>query len=537
MNDILLKLLNMRGIEGEDSIKEFLSDSPKLTYDPLLLPDMDEGTDLILSEIKNGSKVMIYGDYDADGITSTTLMLSILSKLMPKERLGYYIPSRFEEGYGLNREAIKSISDRGFNFIITVDCGSVSKEEVEYAKELGLKILVTDHHTITDTVADCLLINPKKPGSKYPFSELSGCGVAFKVAQILQKKAGLPKSVLNEVLDLVAIGTIGDIMPLIDENRTMIKYGLKVINRGERVGLNKLICGTSLKMGSLTSENVGYIIVPHLNASGRIEDASLAVKLLSIEDGKELDDIVSDILYKNQERKHIQNETFNQCLDLLPKDMAEIDDFILLKVDDAHEGIAGIVAGKLKEEFYRPVAIVIGEKGTSRSIDGVDLYNLLKNHEELFTRFGGHKGACGFTIPEENFEKLKVGLLKDMEDIKEKNPNVFERKAHYELEINTDQITTELAEELLKLEPFGTKNPKPVFKLNNINPKDIRYMGNDNQHVRFFADRIQCVGFSLADKLNDAMKESDAISITGCIELSMWQGQKRLQFIVEEILH
>lgn len=537
MNEILLKLLNMRGVEGEDSIKEFLSDSPKLTYDPLLLPDMDEGTDLILSEIEKGSKVMIYGDYDADGITSTTLMLSILSKLMPRERIDYYIPSRFEEGYGLNKEAIKNIADRGFDFLITVDCGSVSKDEVEYANELGLKVVVTDHHTITDKMAPCPLINPKKPGSEYPFQELSGCGVAFKVAQVLQKKTGLPKTVLNEVLDLVAIGTIGDIMPLVDENRTMIKYGLKTINRGNREGLNKLIEGANLKKGSISSENVGYIIVPHLNASGRIEDASLAVKLLSATKSKELDDIVRDILFKNQERKRIQNETFKHCLALLPEDKEKIDDFILLKVDDAHEGIAGIVAGKIKEEFHRPCALVIGEKGTSRSIDGVDLYSLLKNHEELFTRFGGHKGACGFTIPEENFEKLKIGIAKDMAEIRRNTPDIFVKKAYFDMEIDVNDVSIELAEEISKMEPFGKNNPRPIFKINNVNPRDIRYMGNENQHARFYAGKLQCVCFLHADELRKLVAENDQISFTGSIELSMWQGEKRLQFVIEELLH
>ena len=230
LNETIIRLLNNRGIISEGDITEFLSDKPQKTYDPSLLDDISAGVDLILSEIKKGTKICIYGDYDADGITSTSLMLSVLGHLMPKERLDYYIPSRFEEGYGLNMEAVKHIAESGAGMIITVDCGSVSAEEVAYAKELGMKIVVTDHHNITDKMADCPLINPEKPGNSYPFRELSGCGVAFKTAQLIQQRAGLPKSVLTEVLDLVAIGTIGDIMPLTDENRTMVKFGLKMIN-------------------------------------------------------------------------------------------------------------------------------------------------------------------------------------------------------------------------------------------------------------------------------------------------------------------
>ena len=288
-------------------MEEFLSDKPRKTYDPFLLPDMEAGVDLILSEARSGSKICVYGDYDADGITATALMLTMLSHLTSAENLSYYIPSRFEEGYGLNMEAIDHIADLGCDLIITVDCGSVSSGEVEHAKALGMKIIVTDHHNITDTMAECIVINPKRPDSVYPFRDLAGCGVAFKVAQALQKKGGLQRHVLTEVLDLVAIGTIGDIMPLLDENRTMVKFGLRVLNLGSRPGLKKLIDGTSLQPGRISSGNVSFVIVPHLNASGRIEDASQAVELLlGRKYEAELDRIVEDILQKNIQRKRLR---------------------------------------------------------------------------------------------------------------------------------------------------------------------------------------------------------------------------------------
>ena len=417
INPIIIQLLKNRGIDSEEEMLEFLSDKPQKTYDPFLLPDMEAGVDLILAEIKAGSRICIYGDYDADGITSTALMMDVLRKLTTDDKLGYYIPSRFEEGYGLNMEAIKTIADSGADFIITVDCGSVSYEEARYARELGMRILVTDHHNITDVMADCLLINPKHPKSQYPFKALSGCGVAFKVAQGIQQKAGLPKSVLTEVLDLVAIGTIGDIMPLIDENRTMTKFGMRVINSGRRKGLTKLIEGASLKKGSVSSENISYIVVPHLNATGRIDDASQAVELLCRDlNDREQDRIVEDILKKNRLRKNLQDETFRACAENIDKD--DLQDIIIIKADGAHEGITGIVAGKIKETYYRPTIIVTpsGEddrylKGTGRSVEGVNLYQLLKTQENLFEKFGGHSGACGFLIKKEYFDQLKEGLL------------------------------------------------------------------------------------------------------------------------------
>ena len=542
----ILKLLNNRGIADEEEIAEFLSDRPQKTYDPSLLDDIETGVDLILSEIEKGSSICIYGDYDADGITSTSLMLSILGHLMPKERLDYYIPSRFEEGYGLNMEAVKHIAESGAGMIITVDCGSVSSEEVKYAQELGLKIVVTDHHNITDRMADCLLINPKKPKSAYPFRDLSGCGTAFKVAQVIQKKAGLPKSVLTEVLDLVAIGTIGDIMPLVDENRTMVKFGLKMINTGRRPGLRKLIEGAGLKVGNINSENVGFVIVPHLNASGRIEDASQAVRLLTAEEGDScISEIVEDLLYKNQERKRLQAEAYKSCTAGL--DRSRLEDFLLIESRDAHEGIAGIACGRIKDAYYRPAAILTptgssGEmlKGTGRSIEGVNLYELLKRHEELFEKFGGHAGACGFTMKKENLNILRRGILSDMAEIAAENPEIFVRKYPVDMELTAEEMTIELAEQLELLAPFGNGNPKPLCMLRDIAIEDVRFMGSENQHVRFTARSrhgrgIQCVLFSHAAEYGKMFYARRLFDIIGHLECQIWQGTKRLQFMVEKI--
>ncbi len=541
----ILELLHRRGITGEDEIEEFLSDKPKKTYDPSLLDDLDAGVDFILQKTRENTKICIYGDYDADGITSTALMLSILGHLTPKKNLNYYIPSRFEEGYGLNKEAIKFIADNGYEMIITVDCGSVSAEEVAYAKELGLAIVVTDHHNITDVMADCLLINPKRPGSKYPFTELSGCGVAFKIAQRLQKKAGLPKSVLTEVLDLVAIGTIGDIMPLLDENRTFVKFGLKVINTGQRYGLRKLMEGAKLNCGKVKSGNVGFVIVPHLNASGRIEDASQAVRLLLAEEGSaEARTIVKDLLAKNRERKRLQQETVDSCT----RNLNQIDDFLLIRSEDAHEGIAGIAAGKIKDKYYRPTVIVTPSgdekqylKGTGRSIENVNLYELLKRHENCFERFGGHASACGFLMPAENFDELRSGLLSDMAEIKEREPDIFVRRYPVDMEIGISEASLQLAEQLEMLAPFGSGNPKPLFQLENLRISDVHYMGDDKQHVRFKVspkdmprETLTCILFSEAADYKEILEERRfAQKIIGSLDCHVWQGEKQLQLMVE----
>ncbi len=546
IDDIIKKLLSIRGIETDEEISEFLSDKPKRTYDPLLLPDMEEGADLILSEIAAGSKITIYGDYDADGTTATALMMDVLRAIMGESaetRLCYYIPSRFDEGYGLNAEAIRAIYEDGTDLIITVDCGSVSEDEVELAKELGMKIVVTDHHNITDKRAKCPLINPKRPDSTYPFRELSGVGVAFKLAQTLQRKTGMKKEILAEVLDLVAIGTIGDIMPLVDENRTLVKFGLRAINSGKRRGLKKLIEGAGLETGEVSSENVSFVIVPHINAAGRIEDASIAVKLLAgrLSETEE-NMIVDELLRKNKERKHLQNDAFEKCVA-----MREEGDFILIRSDEVHEGIAGIVAGKIKDEYYRPSVIVTdtGKNGilkcTCRSIEGVILYMLLKKYESLFEKFGGHAGACGFSIKEENFSALKDGLHRDTAALRDSEPALFERKYRVDMELEIEDIGEEFCESLELLAPFGNGNPKPAFRISGARIEEMRYLGDREQHLRLAlsAESGRLTGgilFNRAEAFRNKISTGDIVDLIARPEIQVWQGKKRTSLIVENII-
>lgn len=555
-DEILLKIIEKREIP-QDEIEEFLSVKPKKTYSPYLLKDLKEGVDLIIDEINNGSKICIYGDYDADGITSTALMLSILREIIPEEqwnkRLGYYIPSRFDEGYGLNTEAIDVIHSRGYNFIITVDCGSVSYEEVEYAKFLGIKVLVTDHHKVTDKKADCLLINPNQPGDEYPFKSLSGCGVAFKVAQGLRDKCNLNNSALSKLLDLVAIGTIGDVMPLIDENRTFVKYGLRVINEGNRIGLKTLIENKRLKLGNITSENISFIIVPNINAAGRMERATLAVKVLDF-DGKNNDyskclELVRELMDKNEERKALQEILFVRAVKKLEE--TGIPGFITIYIEDAHEGITGIVAGKIKEKFNRPTLILTDTernklKATGRSIEGINLYEMLKKYENLFDKFGGHKGACGFTMSRDNLQTLQEGLNKDIGEIHRENENLFERELNWDLKIKIEDANLELIESLKLLEPYGAGNPKPVFAIGEGEIYDIRFMGKNGEHLKFqlrdklenpltLNPKIQCLLFNEGqDYTRDFLMENQ-FTVVGNLGVNHWQGVDSPELLIKEI--
>src|SRR5665647_163866 len=393
VSNTILQILKERGVVEPLDIEDFLTSFPKATYDPFLLTDMQEAVDLILKTADSGQRICIYGDYDADGVTSVALLLDVLRRLSSK--ICYYIPSRFQEGYGLNKKAIKAISDEGASLIITVDCGSSSPKEVIYAKDLGLDIIVTDHHNPSDgTLPDCLFINPKRHNSQYPFKELSGCGVAFKFAQGLQRVMEknddnrFTKADLNSLLDLVAISTVADMVPLLGENRTLVKYGIDRINRRKRPGLKALLDELDFTDKNISAEHIGYMIAPHINALGRMQSADIGAELLC-DDGKdpeELKRMAKSMLDNNKDRKEEQEKTKSLCEAIIYEGTCG-QLFPIIYAKGAHEGVAGIVAGNLKEALYRPVFIVTPTndgliKGTGRSIPGLNLHEMMSEVSE-----------------------------------------------------------------------------------------------------------------------------------------------------------
>lgn len=538
VEEIFREILYKRGLKSEEDISEFLSDRPQKTYDPFLLLNMEAGVDLLLSEINSGSKICIYGDYDADGVTSVCILSHVIGMLT--DNFTYYIPSRFHEGYGLHKEAIDKIRRQGVELIITVDCGSVSYEEVEYAKSLGMKVIVTDHHNIDDIKADCILINPKQKECTYPFKDLAGCGVAFKIAQAIRQRVGLPKSVINDILDLTAVGTVADIVSLTDENRTIVKYGLNRINSGRRKSLKRLYEAISFQQ--ISSENISFGIAPHINAAGRMESAYEAVELFLAQDESVIEEKVQKLISLNSERKKKQEEAYDKCAALIRGN----ENFIVLRMEDIHEGIAGIVAGKIKEKQNRPTVIVTPSgggmlKGTGRSIEGVDIHALLKRHSGLFTSFGGHKSACGFSLPEERLPELTAALDDDMLQLLHEKPGLFDRKICWEDVLSPEEVTIQLARTLNRLEPFGQGNPKPLFKICHVIPSQVRFMGASNTHAGFAAVspegyRADCIIFSTAQENKEALMGGVPVDIIGSLNLKSWRGRESVQFVVEEII-
>ncbi len=532
----IIDVLANRGIVGEAELKEYFSNSPKLTYDPFLLKNMEAGVDLILNNIDNKEKILIYGDYDTDGITSTALMLKFLGKLT--DNLEYYIPSRFDEGYGLNKGAIDKINKMGAKLLITVDCGSVSKTEVDYAKSLGIETVITDHHTIGETIASGIVINPKQQGDDYPFKDLAGVGVAYKLAQSIQRTLKLHKSTITELLDLVAIGTIGDMVSLTDENRTLVKYGLRLIKAGDcNVGMKKLLDKSSIDIKKVDSKEISYGIVPKLNATGRLSNASIGLELLLATKSDDIDRLSDKLIEINAKRKKLQDDVYKKCIDIVNKEHKK-DEFLLIDAKDAHEGITGIVAGKIKEYFNKPTIIVTDNsgyiKGTGRSIIGVNLYEMLNNHRELFVRFGGHKAACGFMANRESLEDIRKLLNEDMRNILKNNPNISELGKREDLVININEISLELVDAIKLMEPLGSGNPAPVFKIPKAKLNNFRFMGNDDIHMKFMAHdeedlELQCIMFGKAKEYGDSMVNCSWANLIGALDINEWNNRVSIQ--------
>ncbi|MBQ3964069.1 MAG: DHH family phosphoesterase, partial [Firmicutes bacterium] len=343
MNEIIRQLLSKRGIVEEQDIIEYLSPRPRTSYDPRLLYGMKEAVDTILAAVRRGDKIVVYGDYDADGVTATVIMMTILRALGAKAP-SFYIPSRFDEGYGLNENAIEKLAELGVDMIVTVDCGAVSYFEVETAKEYGITVVVTDHHNCSDGLADTIVLDPKQPDETYPYKDLAGCGVAYKLALALRDAAGLDKKITNGLLDMVAVGTVADVVPLTGENRSLVKYGLHKINTGDRIGLNMLIDRIYRKPGDpawkrypIDSGRIGFGIGPHINAAGRMGDASLGVRLFLAKTPEEAYPYVEKLYTLTQERKGVQDKTERDLIAYCGEEL-DNDLFPVLIPQTSHEG-------------------------------------------------------------------------------------------------------------------------------------------------------------------------------------------------------
>ena len=546
----VMDILVRRGVTDAEEAEDFLSPAPKRTYDPDLMPDLPEAADLLTDAAEQGKHICIYGDYDADGVTSAALLYGVLTKLTDK--VSFYIPSRFTDGYGLNRDAVRRVAESGAQLLVTVDCGSTNRAEVAYAKELGMDVIVTDHHELEEGAEpDCLFVNAKRQDSRYPFSGLSGCGTAFKLAQGIQRKLAtkgderFTRQDLTDQLDLVAISTVADVVPLLDENRSLIKYGLRVINSRKRKGLRILLEQLNLADKEIDADDIGFILAPHINSCGRMATADAAVELLAgIETDGPLEDKAAFMLACNRDRRFAQDTTRQICMDALSTGACgEL--FSIIEAPGAHEGVAGIVAGSLKEQFNRPVCIVTPSengllKGTGRCIAGLDLHSMLSGCADLFERYGGHAGACGFSLRAELLPQLRQRMDEEMRRILAERPDALEEKLTIEKVLEPAEKTIGFADALRLLEPFGEANPKPLFALTAASVYNVQCMGSEGQHARFTAVcpdgvEVPCVLFRRAADFSGLLRSGRLLDVAGELGVNEYGGNRRLQLTVRDI--
>ncbi|MBA7618600.1 Single-stranded-DNA-specific exonuclease RecJ [subsurface metagenome] len=525
---LIIQLLYNRGLREPRQVQSFLSSDESLSNNPLLLPDMHQAVARIYQALLSNENIAIYGDYDADGITATALLVQGLSALGSKAIP--YIPHRLTEGYGLKKAALESLYHQGVSLVITVDCGITSLPEVKKARRMGLDIIITDHHTPLPEIPPAIaIVNPKLPNSTYPFSELTGAGVAFKLLQALFQSLGREEH-LAKLMDLVALGTVADISPLLGENRYLVKEGLKLINATPRLGIKEIITQAGLNIGSLDAESISWVIAPRLNAAGRLEHAMTSYKLLMTDSPEEAHRLATWLEQKNTERQKLTATTLARAREQV---LAQgISPLLVASDNDYFIGIAGLVASRLSEEFYRP-AIVIksGERiciGSCRSIPEFNIIAALNQCSHLLSQFGGHSQAAGFTLPTRNLVRLQESLLQLATtqlagvDLRPRL-DIDAEVALPDLGGDTFQITQQLA-------PFGRGNPLPTFLSRRVEVIDCRTMGNDGEHLRLKlkqgGTRWDGVGFRLGNYLAEV---ASLLDIVYNLEIDRWRGEERLR--------
>ncbi len=557
IDPVVLQLLHNRGIKTQREIDEFLNpDYLEDLHDPFLFSDMEKAANRILTAVKNGEKIIIHGDYDADGITSSTVLHDALRKLGAKGH-EIYIPHREDEGYGLGEKGIEYIIEKRTGLVITVDCGIRSREPVAYLKEKGIDIIVTDHHEPPEKkedLPDCLIINPKLSDSGYSFRDLAGVGVVFKLVQALFRtklkeapdEADALEAEEKWLLDIVAIGTIADCMPIIGENRTIVKYGLIVLNKTRRIGLKKLLQIAGIDTDKeLDTYSIGFQIAPRLNAAGRMDHANKAIYLLMADSEKEAERLAEDLEKTNRQRQELTNSIVAEA----KEQIKDVENKKILFIEEPEEGswpigILGLVAGKISDRFYRPTLVMRKNKGfwegSGRSIAEFDLIEALEDSAGSFERFGGHAQACGFSIAEADLDAVKESMGRFAAN--KMSGLDLTPVLDIDMEIRLSDVNWDIYDCLDKFRPFGPPNSRALFLLKGLKIVFSDGVGQEKKHLRLNVSDAggstirKCIGFCMGDPdrnggVNwcEAISQGDVIDMVAEIDVNEWNGNRELQ--------
>jgi single-stranded-DNA-specific exonuclease len=528
---LIRQLLYNRGITQPSDIETFLAADERLRGDPNILPGMHEAVARLYRALLSREKIAIYGDFDADGITATALLVQGLS-MLDCEAIPY-IPNRINEGYGLKITPLETLQKQGVSLVVTVDCGITAVSEIKKASRMGLDIIVTDHHVPPDDIPSAAaVIDPKLQGSEYPTSELAGVGVAMKLLEALFSGLGKAEK-LEEVIDLVALGTVADMVPLLGENRYLVKQGLRVLNNSPRLGVQEIINQTGLDASSINSTSISWTIAPRLNAAGRIGDAMNSYRLLMTDSVEEARQLAGWLEQKNLERQKLTNLALERAREQV---IAQVNQPLLIASDPGYSaGIIGLVAGRLVEEHYKPVIVIrTGDRycgGSSRSIPEFNMIEALNKCSHLLTRFGGHSRAAGLSLYTGNLSQLKQALL---EIAAEELEGVDLRpKIDIDAETTLPDLGGNTYPTIQEMAPFGQGNPVPTFLSRQVEVVSSSTMGSDNSHLRMRVKQgamlFDAVGFGLGNYINEV---SNHIDIVYNLELDHWNGQSKLRLNV-----
>ncbi len=537
---IIAQILWRREVKTIENARRFFRATTDQLYDPFLLKDMSAAVERLRKAVLSDEKILIYGDYDVDGITSVSFLYLLLKEL--GANVFYYIPDRQQEGYGLSEKGIRRADELGINLIITVDCGITGHQEIALASSLNIDVVVSDHHEPGSGLPFAVaVIDPKRSDCTYPFKELAGVGVSYKLAQGLLLRMEIDNSILEKYIELVAIGTAADIVPLIDENRIFVKSGLERLNDSDNIGLKTLIHAAGLSGKDIGTGQIVFIIAPRLNAVGRMGDAERAVKLLTTNDEQEAHKIAEVIESENRHRKSVDEETYNEALMLADQQFRTGNTHsLVLHKKNWHTGVIGIVASRIVEKFYRPTALISVDDGvgkaSARSIQGFDLYESLKDCEDLLLGYGGHKYAAGLSIDESNIELFrdrfeKIARQRLTEDL-------LIPKLSIDAEIQLSQIDEKFISLLKKFAPFGPHNMRPVFVSRKLQIVGTPMIVGKN-HLKFKVRQDGCVldviGFNMGDLFYRLSPGESNLDLAYVIEENEFMGRKTIQLRAKDL--
>ncbi len=524
------KILVLRGIDNYQKAREFFKPKLEDIHNPYLMADMQKAVDRIATAIENGEKILVYGDYDVDGTTAVALMYLYLSKIVEKKYLDFYIPDRNLEGYGISKEGIDYAKENGFSLIVALDCGIKAADKVEYASGRGIDFIICDHHLPGDEIPEAYaVLDPKRKDCRYPYKELSGCGVGFKLCQALNFIYKIPESEMFELTDLLAISIAADIVSMTGENRVLARLGLKTLRKTRKIGLRLLVPDD--KISSFDVSNIVFEIAPKINAAGRISHGKASVELMISDNLKQAHQIVDEIMSLNDERRELDMTSTHQALEQIKTSGQEHNFTTVVYHPEWNKGVIGIVASRLTESYYKPTLVFTdGNNGemvaSARSVSDFNVHEALDACSELFLKFGGHQAAAGLSMEKEKFEAFR----KKFEQVVSQRIQDYQKEPSIQIDtdIELDELNREFFNFHRKLAPFGPDNMKPVLVLKNQRVTGfVKTMGKENNHLKFYIKHpsgrnIECVGFKLGSYAGDFRNKTFDIAFT--VEENHWKG-------------